>query len=72
MWSKKNLQAGVLAPLLLYSLFFDWGRGKDMATEGEWVVKEKKKKSLAGGLPNRTSSVGKIPVARNVTLSPES
>eukprot|EP00980_Cylindrotheca_fusiformis_P002315 scaffold535_cov65-Cylindrotheca_fusiformis.AAC.17 len=31
-----------------------------------------KKKSLAGGLPNRTSSVEKIPVAKNVSLSPES
>eukprot|EP00980_Cylindrotheca_fusiformis_P000024 scaffold8_cov60-Cylindrotheca_fusiformis.AAC.1 len=31
-----------------------------------------KKKSLVGGLPNRTSSVEKIPVAKNVSLSPES
>eukprot|EP00980_Cylindrotheca_fusiformis_P020435 scaffold7489_cov96-Cylindrotheca_fusiformis.AAC.2 len=71
MRSKKYLQAGVLASLLLLSLFFDWGRGKDMAADRVWEVKEKKQ-SLAEGLPNRTSSVDKIPVAKNALLSPKS
>eukprot|EP00980_Cylindrotheca_fusiformis_P002302 scaffold535_cov65-Cylindrotheca_fusiformis.AAC.4 len=72
MWIQKYVQAGILAALALLSLFFDWKSMTHMVPKAFGDVNENKKKSpVMERCPNRTSSVDKTLVARNVSSAPK-